>query len=155
MFMKKVSIKIVMAVVLCLAVGGLSGALTASAIQDYYLTLNKPSWNPPNWIFGPVWTTLYVCMGVAFGLVWHKGAHNSVKLVFGLQLAANFMWSIIFFKWQSIGGALAEIVLLWGLILACIISFRPYSKWAVGLMIPYLLWVSFAAFLNYAIFTIN
>jgi translocator protein len=148
-------LKIGLSIAICLAVGGLSGAITASAIKDYYLTLNKPSWNPPNWIFGPVWSTLYVLMAVAFGIVWHKGVSVGTKLLFWAQLFANFMWSIIFFKWQSIGGALAEIVLLVLLIVLCINSFSKYSKTAAWLLAPYLLWVCFASFLTYTIYTLN
>lgn len=150
-------LKAVISIVICLAVGGISGYITADAIPGWYVTINKPSFNPPNWIFGPVWTTLYILMGVAFYLIW-KSTHpqkNKAMLLFGIQLLLNFFWSIIFFNFHALGFALAEIILLWIFILLSILSFYPISKVASYLLIPYLLWVSFASVLNFSIWQLN
>jgi tryptophan-rich sensory protein len=151
--------KIVICVLLCLAVGGLSGYATSSEIKDWYLLLQKPSWNPPNYLFGPVWTTLYAMMGVSMALVWDMPVANTQKqtamLVFGLQLFLNFMWSFVFFKWHQMGWALVEILLLWCAILFTILLFYKIHKIAAFLLVPYLCWVSFATFLNLTIWKLN
>jgi benzodiazapine receptor len=120
---------------------------------------NKPSFNPPNWIFGPVWTTLYVLMGIAFWLVWKSNAEFSIKkramTFFIIQLVLNFFWSILFFSFHQLGLALVEIILLWTFIVFSIISFFPISKTASYLLVPYVLWVSFASVLNFAIWKLN
>lgn len=132
---------------------------TASAIPTWYADLEKPSFNPPSWVFGPVWTTLYALMGIAAFLVWQKGTQRKeVKIalsVFGLQLVLNALWSIIFFGLESPGGGLVEIVLLWLAIVATIILFGRISRPAAWLLIPYLAWVSFATCLTFAIWQLN
>ena len=152
-------IKILIAVVLCLAIGGASGLATTSAINDWYVTLNKPSFNPPNWIFAPVWTLLYAMMGVAAALVWHEGwEKKTVKnalLFFGIQLFLNAMWSLLFFAWRQPAFALVEIIILWSVLLVCILKFKAIKPLAAYLLIPYLLWVTFASFLNGAIWWLN
>jgi tryptophan-rich sensory protein len=137
--------------------GGLGAFFTLSSVQSWYLTLNKPSWNPPSWLFGPVWTTLYVLMGIACYLIW-KSEHPRKKQVltlYFLQLFLNFLWSPAFFGVQNPMLGMLVIVPLWAAILACILLFRKINGWAALLMIPYLLWVSFATVLNATIWYLN
>lgn len=138
--------------------GGLGSAFTTPAIPIWYATLNKPPWQPPNWLFGPVWTTLYVLMGVSLFLVIKDRSLASVKsavLIFVAQLVFNALWSIVFFGAKNIGGALGVIVILWLLIAINVIIFYRLSKMSGLLLVPYLLWVSFASFLNYTIYLLN
>lgn len=140
-----------------LLVGALGSIFTVSSINTWYATLNKPFFNPPNFIFGPVWTILYILMGVSFYLVvktQHKGKDLAVKF-FWLQLLLNFFWSFIFFRIHNVGVAFFEIVLLWASIAATIYFFYKISKQAAYLLIPYIAWVSFAAILNLSIFLLN
>lgn len=142
----------------CVAVGLISGLLTRTAISGWYATLVKPWFNPPNWIFGPVWTALYILMGVAAWMVWQQPVSHLRTLglaCFVVQLALNFLWSLIFFRWHSIGGALIEIVVLWLAIVATHVIFFHLQQLAGELILPYLAWVSFAAVLNAAIFRLN
>jgi tryptophan-rich sensory protein len=137
--------------------GGLGAFFTLSSVQSWYLTLNKPSWNPPSWLFGPVWTTLYVLMGIACYLIW-KSEHPRKKQVltlYFLQLFLNFLWSPAFFGVQNPMLGMLVIVPLWAAILACILLFRKINGWAALLMIPYLLWLSFATVLNATIWYLN
>ena len=134
-------------------VGGLGAFFTLPSIENWYSFLNKPSWNPPNWLFGPVWTALYVMMGIACFLIW-KSEHPQKKqllILYFSQLALNGLWSPAFFGMQNPMLGLAVIIPLWVLILLCILQFKKVSKWASGLMLPYFLWVSFATALNFAI----
>ncbi|MFA6446768.1 MAG: TspO/MBR family protein [Patescibacteria group bacterium] len=131
---------------------------TTPAISGWYATLIKSPLNPPSWVFAPVWTVLFLLMGIAAFLVWKKGDHRKVILaltIFGLQLVLNTLWSIIFFGMHSPGAALVEIVILWIAILATVITFYRVSKPASYLLLPYLLWVSFAAVLNFSIWNLN
>jgi translocator protein len=141
--------------VLCFAVAGLGSLATTPNIPTWYATLNKPSWNPPNWLFGPVWTLLYAMMAVAGWLVWKRVGWGTAIICFAVQLALNLAWSFIFFGAHQTGLAFLEIILLWLAIAATIISFFPVSKTAAALLIPYLLWVSFAATLNITIWRLN
>lgn len=141
-------------------VAGIIGAFfTTPAIPAWYASLEKSTLNPPSWLFAPVWTTLFLLMGVAAFLVWQKGlAKKEVKVAlaaFGAQLALNTLWSIIFFGMRSPGAALVEIVFLWVAIAATMVLFYKISKPAGLLFLPYIAWVSFAAFLNYSIWTLN
>lgn len=141
-------------------IAGLSGALfTETGEGSWYQSIQKPEWNPPGWVFGPVWTTLYVLMGIAFYLVWKSEAPAKKKrpaLAFWIvQLIFNFLWTIIFFNGHEIFYAFAEIVALWLAILITIFLFARISKPAAWLMVPYISWVSFAALLNYTIFQLN
>ncbi len=139
-------------VVLCLAAGGLGAVATTPEIAGWYQTLAKPTWNPPAAVFGPVWTTLYICMAVAAWLVWRRGG----PLVhFFVQLALNVAWSWIFFGLHQPAWALAEIVVLWVMIAVTTAVFFRYSKVAAGLLAPYLAWVTFATVLNAAIAWLN
>lgn len=152
-------LKLALSVALPLAVGALGSYYTIPEISGWYQTIQKPSWNPPNWIFGPVWTTLYVLMGIALYLVWKTPDNNNVKSIavsfFMIQLSLNFFWSVIFFNQHRIGVALAEIVLLWIFILVTILSFSKVNKVAPWLLVPYISWVSFAMILNYSIWQLN
>jgi benzodiazapine receptor len=155
--MKK-RIKLLLCILLPLVVGGISGYFTAGNITTWYTTLHKPSFNPPNYLFGPVWTSLYTLMGISFYLVLNKAkAADTFKLtgIFIVQLLLNFLWSFIFFKFHQLGFALLEIILLWVSILSMIILFYKTSKWAALINIPYLLWVSFATILNLSFYLLN
>jgi translocator protein len=142
-------------VVLCLAAGGIAGFATSQSVVDWYPALVKPSWTPPGWLFGPVWTVLYVMMGVAAWLVW-KVRDSGVALgIFAVQLALNMAWSFLFFGAKSPILGLVCIVLLWIAIVATILAFRRKSSVAAAMMLPYLAWVSFATTLNGAIVALN
>lgn len=143
--------RIIFFVFLCLFVGMAGSFFTVSQIPGWYAGLNKPVFSPPNWVFAPVWTTLYVLMGVAAGLAW-KGKGRQYFLI---QLVFNFLWSLVFFTFHQIGLALIVIVILWVLILKTILEFKKISKLAAELLIPYLLWVSFASLLNLAVAILN
>jgi tryptophan-rich sensory protein len=127
-------------------------------LDTWYVTLEKPSWNPPNWIFGPVWTCLYIAMAIAAWLVWRKegiaGARAQL-LLFAGQLILNAAWSFLFFGLRNPGLALVDIVLLWLSILATLLAFAKVSGWAAALFLPYLAWVSFATALNWALWRMN
>lgn len=146
-------------VIICLAAGAIGGLATAPAIPGWYAALNKPAFSPPNWVFGPVWTALYAMMGIAACLVYEKGAGNkNVRMalaVFGAQLALNVLWSLIFFGLRSPLYGLACIAVLWLAIAATIVKFYPLSRPAGLLLVPYLLWVSFASILNFYIWVLN
>jgi tryptophan-rich sensory protein len=142
----------------CVAIGLISGLLTRTAIPSWYASLRKPSFNPPNWIFGPVWTMLYILMGMAAWMVWMQPAsqlRTYALIWFLIQLALNFLWSMILFRWHAIAGALGEISILWLAILATMTLFWEVYSPAGWLMVPYLAWVSFATALNLAIFRLN
>ncbi len=157
--MKKQLTYIAISVAVCLTIGFLSSFATQSSVNDWYLELNKPSFNPPNWIFAPVWTVLYIMMGVAAGIVWAKGFyHIWVKTAlyhFGIQLLFNALWSIIFFGFKNPFGALLIILALLVLLIFTIKWFKVVSRTAAYLLIPYLLWVCFATALNYKIWELN
>ncbi len=140
-------------------VGIIGSLFTAPSVEGWYAALAKPSLNPPAWVFGPAWTALFALMGAAAFLIWKKGVgRRDVRIALGVfagQLALNLAWSIVFFGWHSPGGALAEIAALWLAILATIIAFARISKPAAWLLAPYIAWVSFAAYLNYAIWSLN
>lgn len=145
-------------VLLCFAVAGLGGLATSAGVETWYPTLVKPSFNPPDWIFGPVWTLLYLMMAVAAWRVW-RGPHSrrrSVALAaFGLQLALNLGWSVLFFGLQWPGAALIEIVLLLSAIAGTACLFWRQDRLAGLLFVPYLLWVAFATLLNASIWLLN
>lgn len=147
------------AVAICLLIGFLSSTVTQSSIVNWYPSLNKPSFNPPNWIFAPVWSVLYILMGIAAGLVWARGFHHIwVKTAlyhFIFQLLFNALWSIVFFGLQEPFWALLVIFTLLILIILTIKWFKVVHRTAALLMIPYLLWVCFATVLNYKIWELN
>lgn len=142
-------------VVLCLAVGGLGGWVTAGPVVEWYPSIAKPSWTPPSWVFGPVWTLLFILMGIAAWLVWRSGNARVPMLLFGAQLLLNLAWSFLFFGARSPGLGLLDIVPLWIAIAATIFAFSFRSRVAAFLMVPYLAWVSFATALNAAIYMLN
>jgi len=151
--------KLTVAVVVCQLAGIIGSVATSSSVSTWYSTLTKPALNPPGWVFGPVWITLYLLMGIALFLIWKKGVkRNEVKVamsVFGAQLILNTVWSLLFFGAQNPGWALVDIVLLWAAIVWTIALFYKVSQPAAYLLVPYILWVSFAAYLNYALWILN
>ncbi len=151
--------KFIIAIVVSQLAGIIGSVFTTPAIPEWYATLAKPEFAPSNWVFAPVWTTLFVMMGIAAFLVWKKGLnHKDVKIalsIFIVQLILNTFWSIIFFGLKSPGVAFVEIIFLWIAILATIITFAKISKPASWLLVPYILWVTFAGFLNYSIWILN
>ena len=151
-------LKLVACIAVPLIVGGISGYITASQITSWYATLNKPSFNPPNYLFGPVWTLLYIMMGVSLFIVLNTPEDKPRKraaAIFSVQLFLNFCWSIIFFSLHRPDFAMAEIILLWVSIVAMIVSFFRLKPVAAYLQIPYLLWVTFASALNLSILLLN
>ena len=145
-------------ILLTLLIGGVSGFLTVGGVANWYATLHKPFFNPPNYLFGPVWTLLYLLMGVSYYMILKQpasAARRKAILIFYAQLALNFFWSIIFFNLHFIGSALADIILMWLMILLMIVSFYPLNKAASLIQLPYLAWVSFATALNVAILYLN
>lgn len=151
--------KLVASILLCQFAGLIGSVFTASSLENWYLFLEKPAFNPPAWIFFPAWVTLYTLMGISLYLVWEKGLQEQeVKkgmFIFGVQLGLNTLWSILFFGLKSPYYAFVEIVLLWFAILLTILKFRKISKTASYLLFPYILWVSFAMLLNYYIWILN
>jgi benzodiazapine receptor len=153
------AIRFVLSVSLPLLVGGAAGWATAQGVRDWYPALEKPPFNPPAWVFGPVWTLLYLLMGVAFFLVWRRasasGTAGGAMGAYGVQLFLNFLWSFFFFWARSPGWAFAEILLLWLVLARTVILFYRESRWAGWMMTPYLAWVTFASVLNGAIWILN
>jgi len=142
----------------CFAVAGIGGWFTSMGMPEWYMTLRQPSWNPPSWLFGPVWTTLYAMMAVAAWLVWQNAGWDGATTALGLffvQLALNLAWSGVFFALQRPGWALLELFALWVAIFATTVLFFRHSTLAGALMIPYLAWVTFAGALNAAIVRLN
>ena len=156
------TLKLIIAIVVSELAGIIGSVFTAPAISSgWYATLIRPALNPPAWVFGPVWTTLFALMGISLFLIWKSDPSVAPKerrrggILFFIQLALNTLWSIIFFGLHSPGGALVEIIFLWLAILATIIAFAKISKPAAWLLVPYILWVSFAGYLNYSIWVLN
>ena len=154
--------RILIVVVTCLAIGYFSGMATQSSIKTWFPTLIKPSFNPPNWVFAPVWSMLYIMMGIAAGLVWNRMEASKDKelvkkslIFFAIQLGLNALWSVLFFGLRNPMLALIEIVLLWLMIYETYIKFGKIDKIAGYLFLPYLAWVSFASILNGSIWWLN
>ncbi|MDP2638765.1 MAG: TspO/MBR family protein [Candidatus Azambacteria bacterium] len=175
-------IKLIVSILICQLAGVVGSIFTAPAIKTWYVSLNKPYFSPPNWIFAPVWTVLFLLMGISLYLVWAKNWHIEVKageaerktwnpisrklltgswreenavLIFVLQLILNVLWSVIFFGLKSPGLAFFEILMLWFAILYTIVNFYRISKFASFLLLPYILWVTFATVLNFAVWRLN
>lgn len=145
-------------VVLCFAVAAAGGAVTATSVGTWYAGLAKPAFNPPDWVFGPVWTVLYVMMAVAAWRVWRRRAAPGARPALGawaVQLALNLSWSFVFFGARMPGAALAEIAALLAAIVATLVLFRRIERLAGALLVPYVAWVAFAAVLNAAIWALN
>lgn len=153
-------LRIVYCVTICLVIGFLSGKVTQSSITTWYPTLTKPIFNPPNWIFAPVWTLLYIFMGIAAGLVWNeinskeKEVKNALKF-FIIQLGLNALWSYLFFGLNNILLAGIEVILLLLMIYETYLKFKPINKNSGYLLIPYMAWVSFASVLTWSIWWLN
>jgi translocator protein len=149
---------LVLFVAVCLGVGGLGSIFTAGSVRDWYPALHKPSWTPPSWLFGPVWTLLYLMMAIAAWIIWRRQGAVSIKGALGafvFQLVINAAWSPLFFGLRNPLAGLLDIVPLLAAILATLISFWKISPAAGGLLIPYWLWVSFATALNFALWKMN
>jgi tryptophan-rich sensory protein len=154
----KPSLKLTLCILLPLTVGGISGYATASSINTWYASLNKPFFNPPNYLFGPVWSSLYILMGITYFLILQSPkSHERKKAlqVFYVQLVLNFCWSFLFFKFQLLGTALVEILCMWIAILFMIITTKKINPTAAYLQLPYIAWVSFATALNTALWYLN
>ncbi|KAF3363063.1 Translocator protein [Chlamydiales bacterium STE3] len=155
--MKK-SVGLACFILLCLGIGMAGGLFTETSVNTWYPTLIKPSWNPPKWVFAPVWTVLYILMGISLWLIWLKKAspnHQLAYALFGLQLGLNFLWSILFFYKQSPMLALIDLSLLWTVVTVMLLIFARISSLAALLQIPYLAWLTYAWSLNCAIFFLN
>jgi tryptophan-rich sensory protein len=140
------------------AAAAIGGTATAGSVREWYPLLNKPAWNPPSWVFGPAWTLLYILMSIAAWRIWQRRAQPGARpalWLHGVQLGLNALWSVLFFGLRSPGLALAEIVVLWGCLAWLQLAFWRIDRLAGWLWLPYLLWVTFAAALNAAIFALN
>jgi tryptophan-rich sensory protein len=153
------SIKLILSIFICHLVGFIGSLFSRSAIPEWYVHLNKPGFTPPNWVFAPAWLILYTLMGIALFLVWRRGIQDrNIKksvVLFGAQLLVNGLWSILFFGQHSPIAGFIDIIILWFLIVFTIISFLRISRLAGLLLVPYLLWVSFATVLNGSILILN
>jgi tryptophan-rich sensory protein len=151
--------RLIASILIPLIVGFIGSIVTITEIPTWYATLSKPAWAPPNWLFGPVWTILYILMGIALYLVWREGLNRKdvrfAILIFGAQLVLNLLWSIVFFSYHALLGSFFLIMLLWLAILANIIAFSIISKPAGLLLVPYIVWVSIASYLNYSVYILN
>jgi translocator protein len=175
-------IRLFTSIIICELAGAIGAIFTTPQIGSWYKSLNKPSFNPPNWIFGPVWSTLFLLMGISLYLVWSKkfSVKNELKiknkkawnnlsqkfftgkwqkvniiLIFAVQLILNILWSVIFFGMQETGLAFFELLMLWVSIVYLIINFYRVSKKSAWLLLPYILWVSFAGILNFSLWLLN
>jgi translocator protein len=154
------TLRIATTIVTCVGIGYFSGMVTRESITTWYPTLIKPIFNPPNWIFAPVWSLLYIMMGIAAGIIWNKIDTNEKAVVkamkyFVIQLALNALWSSLFFGFHNVFLALIEIILLWLMIFETFSHFKKIDKLAGQLLIPYLCWVAFATILNASIWWLN
>jgi translocator protein len=139
-------------------VSGLGSLFTMSGMDGWYESLDQPDWDPPDWVFGPIWSVLYLGIGVSAWLVWRARGISGARVplaVWGVQLALNLLWTLIFFGLEQPGFATIEIAILWLAIVATIAAFWPISKVAAMILVPYLAWVSFAAALTFSIWRLN
>ena len=146
---------LVVSIVICQVAGLIGSFFTMPAIATWYATLAKPTFTPPNWIFGPVWTILFLLMGISLYIIWSHKANKTALIFFSIQLVLNILWSILFFGLKSPLLAFGEILILWCAILITIIRVYPMSKFAAWLLMPYIAWVSFAAILNFTVYLLN
>jgi benzodiazapine receptor len=150
------SLRLIVCIAVCFAAAGLGSLWTTPALRPWYASLSKPRWTPPNWLFGPVWTLLYIAMAIAAWLVWRKvGLTATPMRLFLLQLFLNIAWSAVFFRLRSPGTAFVEIVMLWFAILATSLEFWRVVPAAGWLLLTYLIWVSYATALNFSIWWLN
>ncbi len=156
--MKKL-IKFVISILICQLAGVIGSLFTVPNINSWYINLSKPLLSPPNWVFGPVWITLYLLMGISLFIIWNKGLNDTFRknafYLFIIQLVFNSLWSIVFFGMHQLLLSVVVIIMLWLLIFINIVHFGKISKTAGLLLIPYLLWVSFATYLNISIYLLN
>jgi len=158
MRVKSKTVKFVISITLPFLAAFVGSYFTTPSIATWYAYLNKPTFSPPNWIFAPVWTLLYILMGISFYIIWGASSKKNKGGAMGVyiaQLVLNSMWSIVFFGLHNLGLALVVIAILWVLILLTIIRFYKFNKIAGIILIPYILWVSFASFLNLTVFLLN
>ncbi len=152
-------LKLIVSILICQGAGLVGSVFTSPAIPTWYATLQKPSFDPPNWVFAPAWILLFLLMGISLYLIWSKRLEDKeVKIaivIFSSQLVLNILWSFLFFGFKSPLYAFIEIIILWLAILATIISFYRISRTAAYLLLPYILWVSFASVLNFSIMILN
>lgn len=151
-------VKLIVSLLVPLAVGAAAGMVTADSVTSWYTTLHHPFFSPPSWVFAPVWTVLYLVMGFSFYLIWmHKPsrARSMAMVIFGIQLLLNFAWTFLFFHFKTMGGALAEMMILWISIFMMITFFYRIKPLAAFLNIPYILWVTFAMMLNAGYLILN
>ncbi|BCX47564.1 TspO and MBR-like protein [Haloferula helveola] len=152
-------LKILISVIVAEVLGGLGGIITASSIGDWYAALNRPPGNPPNWVFGPVWTLLYALIGISFALVWHRAPRGKAKsaalIAFAVQFVLNLAWTPVFFGAHQIGAALVVIVGLLVAIAITIVRFRQLVPVSAALLVPYILWVGYATYLNAGYLVLN
>ena len=151
-------VALVLIVGLCLGIGALGAAVTATSVKTWYAALNKPSFNPPNTVFGPVWTVLYILMAIAAWRVWRVADRETARrplTLFALQLALNLGWSATFFGLERLGPSVAVILVLELAVVGTALAFRPIDRIAAWLLVPYVAWVGFAAILNIAIWRLN
>ncbi|MDG5798998.1 tryptophan-rich sensory protein [Marinilabiliaceae bacterium ANBcel2] len=151
-------LKLIISIALPISLGAIAGMFTSQAVPEWYSTLNSPFFSPPNWIFSPVWTFLYIIMGISLFIIWREPVsikRNKAIAVFIAQMALNFAWSFIFFYFKMIGIALIEIILLWITILIMLYHFYKVKPIAAYMNIPYILWVTFAAILNAGYYILN
>jgi len=150
--------KLLVSLIIPIGLGSIAGILTTKEIAGWYDSLNKPSFNPPSYLFGPVWTALYILMGVSMFLIWNTPKtelRQKALAIFGIQLFFNFWWSILFFSFHTVFLSLIDILIMWFLIIYMISLFKKIKPVAAYLQIPYLLWVSFATVLNISIWYLN
>jgi tryptophan-rich sensory protein len=150
--------KLIISLFICQLAGIIGSIFTAPAVTTWYAVLNKPAFNPPDWIFAPVWIILYVLMGISFYIIWIKSSRQNFGFLFSafvLQLILNAFWNIIFFGLRFPLLAFIEIIVLWVMILICIFYFYPVSRASSYLLVPYIIWVTFAAVLNFAFWKMN
>lgn len=144
--------KIILCVLSMLILGSAGGFLTSSSLKDWFEALEHPPGRPPNWVFGPVWSTLYFMIGMSFAIIWHRHpdqiGNTRLTVFFIIQLILNLVWTPLFFGFHQIGTALVVLISMWIFITLTILEFRKFSKFAAYLFIPYLLWVTFATYLN-------
>ena len=151
--------KLIISIIACECAGLIGSVFTTSAISTWYASLQKPFFTPPNWLFAPVWVTLYLLMGIAAFLIWRRGLDNrqvkAALMIFTIQLILNILWSVAFFGLQSPLCGLIVIILLWVAILVTILRFARISSVAAWVMVPYIIWVSLATALNASVWVLN
>jgi len=148
-------VRFVIAILICQMAGIVGSLATFSEIKDWYVKLNLPSFTPPNWLFGPVWLTLYTLMGISLFWIWEKGLNKKALYIFSFQLFLNALWSFLFFGFHFLFYSLIEIIILWITIAITIFMFFKISKKAGLILLPYIIWVSIATLLNYYVWILN